>query len=68
MSQLHGLSCNRCSRKIIWSTERGDKAPTKAVMEQEARNLGWFAPDRVGRHFCPEHRPNGRQGLKRAES
>ena len=65
MSQIHGIACNTlCGRTITWATERGDRAPTKAMMEQEARNRGWLAPDRLGRHFCPEHRPTGRQGLK----
>lgn len=63
MSQLHGLSCNAgCGASITWATERGQKAPTKSVMEQEARRRGWHAPDKLGRHLCPEHRrPDGRR-------
>lgn len=61
--QIHGISCNAlCGAKITWATERGDRAPTKAAMEQEARNRGWQAPDRLGRHFCSQcRRADGRR-------
>ncbi len=63
MSQVHSIVCNAlCGRTISWVTERGDRPPTKAAMEQEARNRGWQAPDRLGRHLCPQcRRPDGRR-------
>lgn len=63
MSQLHGIACNAlCGRTLSWATERGQRAPTKSEMEQEARNRGWHAPDRLGRHWCPEHRREDGKG------
>lgn len=64
MSQLHGIMCNAtgCVAKIVWLTERGDKAPTKSDMESHARKQGWHAPDKLGAHKCPAHRrPDGRR-------
>jgi hypothetical protein len=63
MSQVHGVQCNAlCGASILWATERGEHAPTKAEMEKEARRRGWNAPDKLGRHWCPEHRrPDGRK-------
>jgi hypothetical protein len=68
MSQIHGIACNRlCGRTITWITERGEHAPTKADMEKEARSVGWNAPDKMGRHWCPEHRrPAGRKKASNA--
>lgn len=63
--QAHGLYCNAggCVAKLIWLTQRGEKAPTKAVMESHARKEGWHAPDRLGNHWCPAHRRQ--DGVKR---
>lgn len=63
MSQVHGLACNTlCGAALHWVTERGEKAPTKAVMEARARKQGWHAPDKLGRHLCPKCcRPDGRR-------
>lgn len=65
MSQLHGLKCDGsgCSRQIVWDTATGEKAPTKSVMEQYARNHGWHAPDRLGQHYCLDCR--SRDGARR---
>lgn len=60
--QIHGIACSAlCGTKITWITERGDRAPTKAAMEQAARNQGWHAPDRLGHHWCPKHRRSDRK-------
>lgn len=64
MSQMHGISCSAsgCRRSSVWTTERGQKAPTKSVMEAYLRKLGWNAPDKLGNHWCPDHRrPDGRK-------
>lgn len=68
MSQLHGITCNAlCGTSITWATERGEVAPTKAMMEREARKRGWNAPDKAGRHWCPEHRrSDGRKSTEGA--
>jgi hypothetical protein len=66
--QLHGIACNRlCGQSITWATERGERAPTKDVMEKEARRRGWHAPDKIGRHWCPGcRRPDGRKKARNA--
>lgn len=62
MSTVHGLSCNSCRALLIFTSERGIKAPTKAALERTARDRGWNAPDKMGRHWCPEcRRPDGRK-------
>lgn len=63
MSALRGIMCNAlCGASITWAVERGDHAPMKSVMEKEARRRGWNAPDKAGRHWCPEcRRPDGRK-------
>lgn len=52
MSTVHGLSCNGCGASITYTRERGERVPSKAVLEQVARDTGWNAPDRLGRHWC----------------
>ena len=48
-----GLSCDgRCGTVIVWNLERGAPGLTKDSMEQHARNQGWHAPDKLGRHYC----------------
>lgn len=56
MSTLHGVRCNGCGSQIIFARDRGESIPTKAMLEQVARNAGWNAPDKLGRHWCPDHR------------
>lgn len=60
VSTLHGISCNGCGCTISVTRERGETNPTKAILEQVARNNGWHAPDKIGRHWCPNCR-----GVKR---
>lgn len=46
------ITCDgRCGAVLIWNLERGDRV-TKTAMEQAARDQGWHAPDRLGRHWC----------------
>lgn len=52
MSTVHGLTCDGCGELRVWQRARGDRVPTKSVMEQAARDQGWCAPDKIGRHFC----------------
>jgi hypothetical protein len=58
-----------CGRQLTW-----EGRPTQAVMEQQARDKGWHAPDRLGQHYCLNcrsragaeqwwRRENVRQGL-----
>lgn len=62
MSALRGLACNAaCGARLLWSQERGGRFLLKSEMEKEARHLGWNAPDKMGRHWCPRcRRPDGR--------
>lgn len=53
MSTMHGLKCNGCGTTITFIRERGQGHPTKAIMERVARDAGWHAPDKIGRHWCP---------------
>lgn len=52
MSTVHGIVCNGCSRQITRTRETGESRPSKQAMEQAARNEGWQAPDKMGRHWC----------------
>lgn len=62
MSTIHGLACNGCGATIMFTRERGGGHPTKATIEQVARDTGWNAPDKAGRHWCPQcRRPDGRR-------
>lgn len=38
-----------CGRWMSWEAKPG---LTKAAVEQLARDRGWHAPDKLGRHFC----------------
>lgn len=66
MSAIRGLACNGgCGRSITWSQERGGRFLYKTEMERVARSQGWHAPDKLGRHWCPEcRRPDGRRKKK----
>ena len=67
--KIVGIICNaQCGQSITWAADRGGKLPTKDVMEQEARNRGWHAPDRLGRHWCPAHRMSPQPTRKGARS
>lgn len=62
MSTLHGLRCNGCARQVVFVRERGEAAVTKSFLENFARKQGWNAPDRLGKHWCPDcRRPDGRR-------
>jgi len=63
MSAIRGLLCNGgCGRSITWARDRGERFLLKSEMEQEARRRGWQAPDKLGRHLCPQcRRPDGRR-------
>lgn len=52
MSTVHGLACNGCGSAITYTRERGEQVPTKSILEQVARDMGWNAPDKLGRHWC----------------
>lgn len=61
MSTVHGIRCNGCGTAILYARERGERVPMKSVMEQVARDVGWHAPDKLGRHWCPKcRRPDGK--------
>lgn len=48
MSMYRVMQCDgACGRRLTWSGR-----PTQAEMEQAARDQGWHAPDRLGRHWC----------------
>ena len=48
MSTRRVIVCDgSCGRQLTW-----DGRPTLAVMEGQARNTGWHAPDRLGKHWC----------------
>jgi hypothetical protein len=48
MALVRVMKCDRgCGRQIAWHGR-----PTQAQMEQQARNQGWHAPDRLGGHYC----------------
>jgi hypothetical protein len=67
MSTLHGLRCNGCDQQLLFVRERGEKPPTKSVLEAFARSQGWNAPDKLGRHWCRQcRRPDGRKGARNA--
>jgi len=51
MSTARGLSCNGCRTTHVTTRGRGERIPTKA---QVARDTGWHAPDKLGRHWCPD--------------
>ena len=36
-----------CGRQLTW-----EGRPVQAQMEQQARDTGWHAPDRTGKHWC----------------
>ncbi len=58
MSTVHGLACNGCGDRITFTRKRGQGNIPKATLEQVARNAGWNAPDKLGRHWCPSCRPS----------
>lgn len=48
MSLRRVMLCDgACGRQLTWLGR-----PTQAEMEQAARDQGWHAPDRLGRHWC----------------
>lgn len=62
MSTLHGIRCNGCGTQILFARERGEGHPTKAILEQVARDEGWNAPDKLGHHWCRNcRRPDGKR-------
>ena len=65
MSILRTLKCDGgCGRELSWHGR-----PPQAVMEQQARNQGWHAPDKLGKHFCLAcRRPEGRVQWWRREN
>lgn len=53
MTAFKGLACDGCGSTLTWRVVRGaGHGLTKAGMEQRARNDGWQAPDKIGRHWC----------------
>ncbi len=64
------LACEgRCGAALTWDVATGDRAPTKSDMEQYARNKGWQAPDKAGRHWCLNcRRPEGAAAWWRKEN
>lgn len=56
MAEYRVLGCDGCSRHLTWQVT-GRSRITKAQMEQGARDSGWQAPDKLGRHWCPACRP-----------
>lgn len=57
MSIQRVIVCDgKCGAQMVWPGR-----PTRAVMEQQARDKGWHAPDKLGSHFCMAcRRPEGR--------
>lgn len=65
MSTVHGLKCDGCGLKLVFTRTRGEKIPSKSALEKHARNEGWNAPDKAGRHWCLDCRPErGRRQAK----
>lgn len=52
MAEYRVLGCDGCTRHLTWPVT-GRSRITKAGMEQGARDAGWQAPDKLGRHWCP---------------
>lgn len=56
MSFLRSIRCNGCGTQLSWHGR-----PTQAHMNQKARDTGWNAPDKAGRHWCPDCRSRPRE-------
>lgn len=53
MSTIFGLKCDGpCGRQLTWPGRVNGRRATRGQMEQAARNLGWQAPDKQGKHWC----------------
>lgn len=65
---VRGIVCDGCETRLEFgavATASGRRYPTIQMMEQRARDLGWNAPDKLGRHWCTRCRPNDRKGVRR---
>lgn len=66
MSAVRGLRCDGCGDTITWTQPRGGRFLLKSEQEQVARQRGWQAPDKLGRHLCWNcRRPEGRDSWRR---
>ena len=66
MSAFRGLKCDGCAATLTWIITP-NLSVTKAGMEQRAREAGWQAPCKDGRHLCPAcRRPDGKAAAARA--
>lgn len=61
MGEFRGLVCDGCGTTLTFPVRRAEGiVPTKAIIEQQARNRDWQAPCKDGRHLCPGcRRPEG---------
>jgi hypothetical protein len=66
---VRALVCDGCSARLEFGTAQystGRRYPTIQMMEQRARDQGWNAPDKAGRHWCTRCRraPRPRRSVR----